>query len=313
MGLLANIKTALGQFVELHREELVEQMMQGYDTLTETRTILSEAQSGQTVGIPSSQLGEVVQGFQAKSTPKGTLEFTANKVIQRRHKVHLDIDPDVLVGEWEGYMYDEKMNRKDMPIVKYALKKLLLKIDEDRELQMVYNGVYSAPVVNVANAANQTVNGLGKILADYITAGAIVPFPLGPYTANTTFEYIESMFTSVPGLHRYKALNLYCSQDVLLDYQRDKRNSNPNYIAQMSDLLKVDFSNIKLKALPSMVGKKRIIATVPNNLVRILHKNRGADNLEVEKYSPYTVSMIADWHESFGIADTRYMWINDQV
>lgn len=316
MGLLANIKNTLTAYVDMHREELVEQMMQGYDTLTETRTLLSEAQAGQTVGIPSSQLGEVVQGFQARSTPKGTLEFTASKVIQRRHKVHLDLDPDVLVGEWEGYMYDEKTSRKDMPIVKYALKKLLMKIDEDRELQMVYNGIYSAPVANVANAANQTVNGFGKILADLITLGApngIVPFPLGAYTSSSTFEYIESFFTSIPELHRYKALNLYCSQDVLLDYQRDKRNSNPNYIAQMSDLLKVDFSNIRMKALPSMVGKKRIIATVPNNLVRILHKNRGADNLEVEKYSAYTVSMIADWHESFGIADNRYIWTNDQV
>lgn len=313
MSLLANIKNTLSAFVDMHREELVEQMMQGYDTLAHTRTILSEAQAGQTVGIPSTQLGEVIQGFQANPTPKGTLEFTANKTIQRRHKVHLDLNPDVLVGEWEGYMYDEKVSRKDMPIVKYAIKKLFQKIDEDRELQMVYNGVYSAPVANTPNNANQTVNGFGKILADYITAGTITPFPLGAYTASTTFEYVETFFSSIPELHRYKALNLYCSQDVLLDYQRDKRNSNPNYIAQMSDLLKVDFSNIKLIGLPSMVGKRRIFATVPNNLIRVIHKNRGADNIEIEKYSPYTVSIIADWHECFAIADPRYVWCNDQV
>lgn len=313
MPLLANIKNALGQFVELHREELVEQMMQPYDTSAECRTILSEAQAGNALGIPSSQLSEVIQGFQAQPTPKGTLEFTANRTIQRRHKVHLDLNPDALMGEWEGYMYDEKIDRTQMPIVKYALKKLLEKIDEDRELQMVYNGIYAAPTAGTANAANQTVNGFGKVLADLITAGTIAPFALGPYTASATFEYIESMFTAIPQLNRYKALNMYVSHDVLLDYQRDKRASNPNYILQMSDLLKVDFSNIRMIPLPSMVGKKRIIVTVPNNLVRVIHKNRGADNIEVEKYSPYTVSMIADWHECFGIADPRYIWVNDQV
>lgn len=311
MSVLAEIKDTLGPFVKLHREELIDQVMQPYDTAAECRTITSEAQAGNTLGIPVSHLSEVVQGFQARYTPKGTFKMGAHKIVQRRHKINISIDPDTIVGEWEGYLYDEKLSRKDMPLVKYILGKLMGKIDEDREIEMVYNGSYVAPTANVASPAAEGVNGFGKVIADHITAGAIGAFPLGVYSAATTFEYVESFFTSIPQLHRYKRLNMYMSPDVLLDYQRDKRNTF-NYKLEMSELLKIDFSNIVMKPLPSMVGKKRIFATVPGNLVRAIHKNTTANNLEVTP-DDYIVKVMADWHESFGIADTDLFWVNNQV
>lgn len=312
MGLQAQIRTALGDFVVLHREELVEQMMQPYDTLAELRTITTEALEGNEYGIPSTHLTEVIQGFQPQMTRKGNLTMFANTSIQRRHKLNVGIDPDTIVGEWESWMYDERVSRKDMPITTYVLRKLIMKMNEDRELQQVYKGVYAAPTPGTAGTALQAVDGYARIFANHITAGKITPFALGAYTPSTTFEYVENLFTSVPNLQRFMRLNMYMSPEVLLDYQRDKRDTF-KYKLEMSELLKIDFSNIRMIGLPSMTGSKRIFVTVPGNLVRAINKNSGADNIEIKDYDPYLVDVIADWHESYGIADPRYIYMNDQA
>lgn len=310
-GVKAEIKNALGAFVSLHQKDLLEQLMQKHDTLVHLRTIMSEAQKDNMVGIPSSQLSDVVQGYQKAFTPMGELTTSAETTIQRRHKIDLLVNPDDIVGEWEGFLYDEKKSRAEMPLVKYILQKLLEKIQDEKERLMVYTGVYQAPVANTPNPADKSVDGFEKILANAAIAGKFDPFIMGAFTADQTFEYMEEFLSSIPALHRYRKLKLYMSDDVRLDYQRDKRNTF-KYFENLGNLLKIDFSNMEIAALPAMAGKKKIIATVPGNLVRVIHKNQSADNLQVQE-DVRDVKIFGDWHECYGVADYRYLWTNDQV
>jgi hypothetical protein len=274
------------------------------------RTILSTALAGNEVGIPNSILNEVVQGFQVDFTPKGRNKFDAEKITQRRHKVDNQIQPDVIVGEWEAWLYDEKKTRKDMPIVRYILNKLIAKIQEDRETQMVFKGKYAAPTEGVAGAAVKAVDGIGVLLTNASTAGKYDPFALGVPTESTIFEYLEDYLSLIPQLHRYKKLEMFMSQDWQLFYQRDKRDTFA-WMQKMEDLLKIDFSNITINGLPSMAGSNLIFTTVPGNMARIIHKTKDMDNVDMQVFERY-IKTLADWHESYGFATYDYVWSNDQ-
>lgn len=311
MSILAQIAASLGQFTALHKEELLEQVMEKYATLLILRTIMSEVQEGNTLGIPRAHLSEVVQGFSSSFTHKGDLQIGANTVTQRRHKINVLINPDEIVGEWEGYLYDEKKSRKDMPIVKFIMNKLMGKIQEDRELQMVYKGKYVPRAGNAVPPAHESVDGFRTIINDAALAGKFATFALGAYTPETIFEYVESFLTLIPQIHRYKKLQLLMSEDNKLAYQRDKRNKN-FYWAQMSDMLKVDFSQMEIISTPALAGTQKIFATVPGNMVRVIHKNQNADNIEVSTFD-YSVKVMGDWHESFGMAEWDFFWSNAQT
>lgn len=307
---VANIKNALGPYKVLMRDQIAEQLFQSAVTVPYMRTFFTEAQDGQEVGLPASQISEVIQSFQPVRTRKGAAEMYAHKTVMRRLKINVPIMPDNIVGEWEGFLYNEKIKRRDMPITRYIIEKVLKKVQEEREEDIVYKGVYSAPVAGTPNAAAQSVDGMGRMIQLGITGATIAPFAMGAPTATNIFEYLEDFFTRIPSKHRYKRLQVFMSEDLKLFYQRDKRNTF-NYKLEMSELLKIDFSNIQLVGLPSMAGQNRVFATVPGNMVRLLHKNDGVDNLEIRDDEPYTVDVIADWHECYGIADHRYFWTND--
>ena len=306
----ANIKNELGAYKVLMRDQIAEQMFQSPETVAHLKTYFTEAQANTEVALPAFQLSEVVQGFQAQLTRKGDAAMRGHKTTMRRCKINVGIDADAIVGEWEGFLYNEKLKRTDMPITRYIMERVLLKVQEEREEEIAYKGVYVAPTLGTPSTAAAAVDGLGRMIALGITGGTIAPFVQGAVTAANIFEYVEQFLVNIPSKFRYKKLKLFMSHDNLLNYQRDKRNTY-NYKIELSELIKVDFSSIEVIGLASMAGRNRIFATVPGNLVRLLHKNYGADNLELRDDSPYVVDVVADWHECYGIADHRYFWCND--
>lgn len=311
MSLITQITAAVGAYVDVKKDELVQEYLQPSVTEKYMRTILSEAQAGEHVAIPSDHMSEVVQGFQAVFTAKGDWTTNAEKIMQRRHKVNLLINPDTIVGQYEGYLYDEKKSREEMPLVAYIVGKIPALVDRDKEEQMIYNGVYAPLTAGTAGTANQSIDGLRKIMDTAATASKYSKFVMGTYAADETFEYLENFFASIPEAHRYRKMKVFMSEQTKLNYQKDKR-ATFQYFQDLSQLLKIDFSNLEIVSLPSMVGSKRIFACPDGNLVRVLHKNSGAENLEVLRQD-YSVKLMADWHTAYGIADYRYFWSNDQA
>jgi hypothetical protein len=304
------ITTAIGQYVDVKKDELVEEYMTPSVTEGYMRTVMSEAQEGEEVAIPNDHLGEVVQNFQPVFTGKGDWTTNAEKIKQRRHKVNIPIFPDSVVGKYEGYLYDEKKTRAEMPLVAYILNKIPAAVGRDKEEQMVFKGSYVAPVAGTASPAANSVDGLLKIQNVAAAAGKYSKSVLGDFDADETFEYVENFFASIPEAHRYKKMKVFMSEQTKLNYQKDKR-ATFQYFQDLSQLLKIDFSNLEIVSLPSMVGSKRIFACPDGNLVRILHKLQGAENIEALR-EDYLIKLMADWHTAYGIADYRHFWSNDQ-
>jgi hypothetical protein len=309
-NLITQITAAIGQYVDVKKDELVEEYMTPSVTEKYMRTVMSDAQEGEEVAIPSDHLGEVVQNFQPIWTGKGDWETDAEKIKQRRHKVNIPINPDHVVGQFEGYLYDEKKTRDDMPLVQYILGKIPKAVDRDKEEKMVFGGSYVAPVAGTPSPAANSVNGLLKVQNDASVAGKYSKFLLGAYDADETFEYVENFFASIPEAQRFRKMKIFMSENVKLNYQKDKR-ATFQYFQDLGQLLKIDFSNLEIVALPSMTSSKRIFACPDGNLVRILHKNQGVENIEALR-EDYLIKLMADWHTAYGIADFRYFWSNDQ-
>lgn len=315
-GVVSATAAVLGAYVDSKRPEIINQIFNKSGLIAECSTHTSDAQEGQNVGIHYSVIDEVVQPFQKTFTAKGTLNLSASKITQRRHKVDFSFHPDDIAGSWEGFLLDENKKREDYPLVKYIINdKLMPKVEEDR-MNQVWNGSYVAPTVGVAEPAVEAVHGFKKIIADAITATEITPFALGAITSANAFEYLESFLTSIPSKFRYKAMTVHMSSTNALYYLRDRRGTFP--YERLSGENKVDFSNLIIKGHDDMEGSNRIFCTLPGNMLRIVHKKRNAmTNIDVEP-AKREIAIMADWYECFGFAiitngTDQYVFCNDQA
>ena len=311
MSIISPLATELGKYTDLKHNELVKQLFAAANAYAALRTVFSDAKEGEQVAIPTAHLSEVIQGFQKGFTPKGDLTFDGNIVTQRRHKIDISIEPDDIVNQWHGHLYDENKKREDMPLVKFIMDLLLKKMDEDRELQMVFKGQYVKPTNGTAGATINSVDGLLKIISNAATAGKHSPFALGDFTADQTFEYLENFFSTIPHLHRYGKLQLWMSHDVQLWYARDKRATFA-WQQQMEQLFKIDFSNIQFVPTNGLAGTKFIGATPKGNMVRVISNKKSKTNFEALRQDR-EVKVMGDWHECFGVSSFDHLWTNDQL
>ncbi|MFR7810654.1 MAG: hypothetical protein ACLU4N_16050 [Butyricimonas faecihominis] len=83
-----------------------------------------------------------MQKFTPYWTPSGQSKFTPIEIPNHKHKINVPIKPAEIMEDVIGYLYDEGLQPKDMPIVKYIIEVLLkTKIEEERD-EHIAVGVY---------------------------------------------------------------------------------------------------------------------------------------------------------------------------
>ena len=89
-----------------------------------------------------SHISDLMQKFTPYWTPSGQSKFTPIEIPNHKHKINVPIKPAEIMEDVIGYLYDEGLQPKDMPIVKYIIEVLLKpKIEEERDEQIAV-GVY---------------------------------------------------------------------------------------------------------------------------------------------------------------------------
>lgn len=263
---------------------------------------------------------EVLQGFQDTFTAKGLADFQPETIVNYWMKINFPLNPNGLTESWLGFLGGlPEQDRSKWPIVRYAIEQLIMpKLEEDKELEATYHGVYVAPTAGTPNAASATMNGIKKIINDGVNAGKceVISIPGGiPAVTDSPedyVDYIEAYVREIPEHKRAKLKEIFVRLDRADQFKRGMRAKyNMNY-SQVNDMLSLaDYPNLQIVGLPSMSGSDKVWTTFGDNRVRIINTNNPGQFLRA-KEDDYKVKIMCDWREGLGFPNLREVYTNDE-
>ncbi len=291
-----------GTFIGQNESQILKDLLQTTYSMKYMRTV----KQNDDFRAAKALIASIVQGFQKTFTPKGRPEFTPIVIGHRRHKFDVSFYPDEIVGSWLGFMDDETKDRKDWPLTKYILYKMLIEqVAADREMHLIGTGVYEDTVEGVAQETGKSMDGFLTILEKQAASGtSAMNFSTVNSVINSVnaFAEFELFADIVVGPYRNVPMNVFCSEDNFRHYVRKKRDlygGNTDY--EKFGNAVIDGTRLTITPLPSMNGSDIIFATPKENFIRLIKQNDGASRPFIES-SKREVSIYADWHENVGFA-----------
>ena len=262
--------------------------------------------------LAQGKINDLLQPFQKAFTPKGGMEFKPNEIRQYHVKVDDSIYPDDIVATWLGFLSSSDLTRKDWPLVRFIIENYYLpKIKENLENKEIFKGIFAAPTPGVAGATGSSMNGLGKMIKDGLTAGTINNVPLGVITKSNIFDKVEEFVNHISELYQGIEMCLFMSKKWEKAYLQDKRSQGFYFLTSDNQITRgIDFTPQSVQGLPSMNGTNVIFATPKDNLLYVQKNdiNKYRFNLEEQKRE---VFFLTDWWEGVGFGINEVVWAYD--
>jgi len=218
-----------------------------------------------TYTAPIATVTDVLQAYQCDWTPKGGVNF--DSVDNTLHRIKFDYeitceDMEVLYETWLAEWYEMYKDSKDWAFTKYIFTEVILPKLVEEQNNNYYNGVAAVITPGTATTSIGSMTGLKKKIADYITAGKLVPIVTGAITSANIVDKVEAMQDALPPIYQKAGGNFYMSQTMANWYWRDYRGSfgtGNGILGNPNDGLKIDNSNKNIIGMASMEGSQRII------------------------------------------------------
>lgn len=265
---------------------------------------------GDTYRFSNVVLGEIVQQFQKKFTPKGDITFKPNEITLRNLKVDISLYPDDVKASWLGFL--ENVNEQDRakwPIVRYMIEnEVIPQLKSDLELKVYFKGEYEAPVAGTAGSAAKSIDGVKTLLDAGVLDSSMQSVVLTEaITQANAFDMIEEFVDSIDSLLDGVKKRAYMDPAVLRWYHRDKRNTHGVDVNYDPNKPVVDFTNVELIGLPSMAGENYIWCTPIDNFLYIRRAN-GMKKPKIEE-SQREVFLMTDWWEGLGFGHNELVYV----
>lgn len=257
----------------------------------------------------------ILQPFQKAYTPISPLTIKPVKIQLYEMKVDLQETPHELEASWLGFLTGEDIDVKQWPFVRWFLEvHCIPQVHQDYELNEVYKGVYAAPTPGTPGAAGTAMNGLGKIIADAITAGTMTPIVIGaPDTDDAVWveqveEFVDSINQNYWGVPMDLCMNMGLERRFHRGY-RKKYGKDTDYKGSKGS---VDFTNLQITGLQSMTGRNRIFCTPKPNIVQLTKKPKNIESFQIENVDR-TLKAYTDFWRGVGFLVNEAVFPSDQV
>lgn len=267
------------------------------------------------VRATSAAITSVLQTFTPAFTPKGKSKFTPLTIRQYPMKINVPIIPSDIINDVLGYLYDEKLEPKDMPIVRYIVEQLIKpKLDEDRELALC-RGRYKEPEVSgdsfTPNETDEVCDGFLTILCDLKKANDTdVTWLLDGTAALGTGEellnQIEKATDQVKPLYKKKKMFIHADPDLILNYSRAYRDKYRETKNQDGEKVKVDYTNFTFGAIDGMQGTGAFFITPKENFKHVMSQNPKNVGMRMTT-DDYRAKVMSEWREGVGF------WIKEAI
>lgn len=314
-GLMANaadtinteeLKTEFGKYVSDMRYDILTLLfgkLQATQYMTTKMTEKTEWRATQ------SHISDLMQKFTPYWTPSGQVKFTPITITNHKHKINLPIKPAEIMEDVIGYLYDEGLQPKDMPIVKYIIEVLLKpKVEEERDEQIAI-GVYDdsknknkkdGDSGDVFGSIDGYVTVLKKIHED-VELNMIRLLEGVTLTRENIYDKFDEIYMAIPKKYRNHKLPIFIDPDLLHLYDLARDDKFPNSKNEDEGKRRLQHTNFVFTPLAGMTGTGCFFITPKDNFIHLLSKNKGATKIWIQSEN-YDVKLFAEWWEAVGFA-----------
>ncbi len=297
------LQQEFGKYVSNERIQILNKLMGQTESTAYMSTIVTDKVE---VRAQQAAITSVLQQFVPKWTPKGASEFKPLTIRNYKCKINVPITPSDIMEDVLGYLYDEKLEPKDMPIVKYILEKLILpKLDEERELALA-QGVFVESTAtkdgDTAGDAMACMDGYLTQLRKLKTAGNTdVTWLLDGETLDdaTLIDQIDKAVDQVAPLYKKKTMYIHADPELVTRYSRAYRAKYPWLKNEDGEKVKVDFSRFTFAPLEGMRGSGAFFITPKENFKHLRSQDPKNAKIRMEGQN-YDVKIFAEWWEGSG-------------
>ena len=310
------LQKEFGKYVSSERLQILKDLMDTTESIRYMSTIVTDKTE---VRAMQSAIDSVLQQFVPYWTPKSKSTFTPLTIKNFKCKINVQIKPSDIMEDILGYLYDENLDPKDMPIVRYILYQLIFpKLAEERE-QALAVGVYKENSVSqdggTASAALDCMDGYVTQLKALKTAENDKVTWLLDGTAlstdgETLLSQIDQAVDQVKPLYRNKTMFVHADPDLVIKYSRAYREKYPWLKNQDGEKVKIDFTNFTFAPLEGMRGTGVFFITPKENFKHLMSKDPQRTSIRMET-NHYNVDIMAEWWEACGfwLAEAIFAYI----
>lgn len=308
------LQEEFGKYVSSERLQILQDLLGKTESIQYMSTIVTDKTEVRAV---QSAIDSVLQAFVPKWTPKGKSEFTPLTIKNYKCKINVPITPSDIMEDILGYLYDENLDPKDMPVVKYIIYQLIIpKLDEEREIALAVGKYKENTATNdgdPAGEANEVMDGYVtqlKALKEANNEKVTWLLDGETLTDETLIAQIDKAVNQVKPLYKRKTMYIHADPDLVTRYSKAYREKYPWLKNEDGEKVKVDFSNFTFAPLEGMRGTGVFFITPKENFKHLQSKNPQNTKIRMETYH-YDVHVMAEWWEGVGfwLAEAIFAYI----
>lgn len=263
---------------------------------------------------------KLLQQYQRTFTNKGGVSFHPNEIQLRPCKVDDLIYPHDIEESWLGFLAgDSSRNIEQWPIVRYLMEVYYAQmIEEEKETDVVYSGVYEAPVAGTAGEGSKMFDGFKKQLingsndSDY-PVNVVDASVIGELDEETAFDQIELFSKQIASQFTHRNIMIFVAPQFERAYLEGKRAKGFYNVSTDGEFsTRIDFTRHTVVGLESMAGTTDIFATLPENMFHIMKRGDELQNIDLQKQDR-AVKVLMDWWEAVGFGVNKLVWTTEET
>lgn len=306
----SELKKEFGKYVSNERIEIIKGLTGKTESTQYMSTIMTDKVE---VRAQQAAIDSVLQQFTPYWTPKGKSKFTPLTIRNFKCKINVPIIPSNVMEAIIGYLYDEDLEPKDMPVVKYILYQLVFpKLDEEREMALAigeFKETDASKDGDDATDANEVMDGYLTQLRRHKSEGKLpITWLLDGEELNDAVlvEQIEKAVDQVKPLYKKKTMYIHADPELITRYGKAYRKQYPWLKNEDGEKIKVDFSKFTFAPLEGMRGTGAFFITPKENFKHLRSKDPQSTKVWMQGEN-YTVKIFGEWWEATGF------WIAEAI
>ncbi len=307
------LQNEFGRYVSAQKMDIFRSLLGTTSSLDYMSTMITDKSE---VRASQANITSVLQSFVPQWTAKGTSSFTPLTIKQFIMKINVGIIPSDIIDDVLGYLYDEKLEPKDMPIVRYIVEQLIKpKLDAEREIAFA-KGRYVEPKKDangnyIASDALEVCDGYLTQLCDLKKAGDtkihwLLPAVTALGTGETLLDQVDTAVDAVTPEYKGLKLTIHADPDIVLNYARAYRDKYPTTKNEDGKKIKVDYTNFTFAELEGMRGTGAFFITPQTNFRHLMSRNPKDMQLRMATQD-YIAKVFGEWREGVGF------WIKEAI
>jgi len=311
---IADLITEFGAYYLNHGQNLKDLRKQLFQK-SETELMFTRQDTEQTVLRGAEpRISRVLQPFQKIWSPTGTATWKAVDIPLFKMKIDFEDYPDELEASWLAFLADKDLDRKHWPIVRYVIEELIMpQQEEDLEENEIYSGEFVAPAVpGTAGAAGEAMDGIKKIINDWIDAGRTSTIATGALEADPVdfVTQLEEWCKSIDQKYWKTKFDLGLNPQLYRRFMDGMQIKYNQYYKQKDDIVSVNGFPITLSSNASMIGSDKVFMAPKWNMVSAVKKPANQKTMEVESVDR-KVKCFTDFWRGVGFWIPELIFTND--